>query len=78
MGIEDQILVAIYKLGRKGREGVSSIQLQEAGFSPKEIFEATETKSSMLIGLSSHQIKAAWCLNPKGIAYVEALLNELE
>jgi hypothetical protein len=76
--MRDKVVIAIYKLGGNGKQGVDAKQLEkEGGFSKVEIIQAIEMakEQDWILDVSSHD-GLAWALKPKAVYYVRGLLGE--
>lgn len=73
----DKVLVALFKLGNEGRQGVSAESLEkDGGFTKLQISQAIESAKNedWIIDYSSHG-GMAWGLNQYSTYYVKGLLE---
>ena len=73
----DKVLIALFKLGSEGRQGVSAEVLEaDGGFTKQQILHAIELAKSedWIIDCSSHG-GMAWGLNQSSSYYVRGLLE---
>ena len=73
----DRVMVAIYKIGQNGTSSVTPKELQDAGFTKLQIYDAIEagTAKGWIMDCSTFGC-VSWALTLKGVSYVEALLED--